>query len=201
LPNDVKRARLLLEAKALSDLSRTDLALELLAGEDGPEVSRLQADILWSGRRWREAGEVHERILDDAWRGAAPLGDKARADVMRSAVAYIMSDEAISLDRLRTKYAAKMADGPDARTFAFITGLDRNRPSDIRDLARSVAGADTVSQFMEEYRKRYPGLASAMRGKPATEGNSEAKPITQPVGKQQQAEPKAPGAAQSQRAS
>jgi tetratricopeptide (TPR) repeat protein len=165
LPKDVKRARLLLEAKALSDLSRTDLALELLSGEDGPEVQRLKADILWSGRRWREAGEVHEAILDMAWRSKTPLADRERADVMRAAVAYVMSDEGIQLDRLRTKYALKMAESPDARTFAFITGLDKSRPSDVRDLARSVAGADTVSQFMDEYRKRYPDYASAMRQK------------------------------------
>ncbi len=173
LPKDVKRARLLLEAKALSDLSRTDLALELLSDEAGPEVLRLKADVLWSGRRWREAGEVHEGILDDAWRRKMPLADRERADVMRAAVAYVMSDEAIQLDRLRTKYALKMAESPDARTFAFITGLDKTRPSDVRDLARSVAGADTVSQFMEEYRKRYPDYASAMRQKQST---SEAKP-------------------------
>ena len=58
LPADVKRARLLLEAKALSDLSRTDQALELLEAESGPEIDRLRADIYWTGRRWREAGEA-----------------------------------------------------------------------------------------------------------------------------------------------
>ncbi|MFN3672188.1 MAG: hypothetical protein ACK4VM_09785, partial [Bosea sp. (in: a-proteobacteria)] len=63
LPGDVQRARLLLEAKALSDLSRTDQALEMLEAESGPEVDRLRADIYWTGRRWREAGEAHERML------------------------------------------------------------------------------------------------------------------------------------------
>src|SRR5690606_20325544 len=94
LPVDVKRARLLLEAKALSDLSRTDQALELLEGEQGPEVDRLRADIYWTGRRWREAGEAHERLLGESWRGAKPLGEAERADVMRSAISYAMSNEA-----------------------------------------------------------------------------------------------------------
>ena len=39
------RARLLLEARALSDLSRTDLALEILSEEEGADVDRLRADI------------------------------------------------------------------------------------------------------------------------------------------------------------
>ncbi len=163
LPQDVRRARLLLEAKALSDLSRTDLALEILVTEKGPEIDRLRADILWTGRRWREAGEAHERILGESWRGKEPLSERERRDVMRAAMAYVMADEALQLDRLRTKFAARMAETPDARSFAFVTGADRTRPSDMRELARSVSNADTVSEFLAEYRRRYPGFAATAR--------------------------------------
>lgn len=163
LPADVKRARLLLEAKALSDLSRTDQALDLLEGENGPEVERLNTDILWNGRRWREAGEALERILGESWRGQAPLADGERADVMRAAVGYVMSDEALSLDRLRTKFAAKMAQGADARLFGFVTGASRASAADIREAARAAAGSDTMSEFLKEYRKRYPAYSSTVR--------------------------------------
>jgi len=163
LPADVKRARLLLEAKALSDLSRTDQAIELLEGESGPEVDRLGADILWSGRRWREAGEALERILGESWRGQAPLADGERGDVMRAAIAYVMSNEALSLDRLRTKFATKMAQGADARLFGFVTGASRASAADIREAARSAAGSDTMTDFLKEYRKRYPAYSSALR--------------------------------------
>ncbi|MGX1785411.1 tetratricopeptide repeat protein [Bosea sp. NPDC055332] len=163
LPADVKRARLLLEAKALSDLSRTDQALDLLEGESGPEVDRLNADILWNGRRWREAGEALERILGESWRGQAPLGDGERGDVMRTAIAYVMSNEALSLDRLRTKFASKMAQGADARLFGFVTGASRASAADIREAARSAAGSDTMTDFLKEYRKRYPAYSSAVR--------------------------------------
>lgn len=169
LPGDVKRARLLLEAKALSDLSRTDQALEMLDSERGPEVDRLRADIYWAGRRWREAGEAHERLLGESWRGNVPLKDNERADVMRSAISYVMADEALQLDRLRAKFAAKMAESSDARTFAFVTGANRNNPADIREMARAAASSDTISDFMKAYRERYPAYASAMRGKPQAE--------------------------------
>lgn len=163
LPADVKRARLLLEAKALSDLSRTDQALEMLEGERGAEVDRLRADIYWTGRRWREAGEAYERILDESWRGDAALTDSERADAMRAGVSYIMASEALSLDRLRSKFAPKMARSIDARTFAFVTGANRARAADIREMARATASADTVSEFLKAYRERYPGLSAAMR--------------------------------------
>jgi tetratricopeptide (TPR) repeat protein len=189
LPQDVRRARLLLEAKALSDLSRTDLALEILATESGPEIDRLRADIMWTGRRWREAGEAHERILGESWRGAVPLTERERRDVMRAGMAYVMADEALSLDRLRTKFAARMAETPDARSFAFVTGADRTRPADMRELARSVSNADTVSEFLSEYRKRYPGFAATGR-KPQANGAPQAEQGATPA---QQAP--APGAA------
>ena len=163
LPADVKRARLLLEAKALSDLSRTDPALEMLEGERGAEVDRLRADINWTGRRWREAGEAYERILDESWRGDAVLTDVERADVMRAGVSYVMANEALSLDRLRSKFAPKMARSADARTFAFVTGANRSRAADIREMARATANADNVSEFLKAYRERYPGLSAAMR--------------------------------------
>ncbi|MFJ5370227.1 hypothetical protein ACIPIA_13480, partial [Bosea sp. CER48] len=163
LPADVKRARMLLEAKALSDLSRSDQALEMLERERGAEVDRLRADILWTARRWQEAGEAYERILDESWRGDAALTDPERADVMRAGVSYVMANEALSLDRLRSKFAPKMARSADARTFAFVTGASRSRPADIREMARATANADSVSEFLKAYRERYPGLSAAMR--------------------------------------
>ncbi|BCB19250.1 hypothetical protein [Bosea sp. ANAM02] len=163
LPADVKRARLLLEAKALSDLSRTDQALEMLEAERGPEIDRLRADIHWTGRRWREAGEAYERLLGEAWRGDGALSDGERADVMRAGVSYVMASENLSLDRLRSKFAPKMAGGADARTFAFITGADRTRAADIREMARATANADTLSEFLKAYRERYPAYSAAMR--------------------------------------
>lgn len=201
LPSDVKRARLLLEVKALSDLSRTDQALELIEAERGVEVDRLRADIFWTGRRWREAGEAHERILDEAWRGQTPLGDGARADVMRAAISYVMANEGLALDRLRSKFATKMAQSSDARTFAFVTGANRSKAADIREMARAAAaaGADTLSDFMQAYRERYPAYSAAMRQKkpdgPSVPPAAEAAPQTPaPTPAVTGAAPEAPGA-------
>lgn len=193
MPRDVRRARQLLEAKALSDLSRTDLALDILSAETGPEVDRLRADVLWSARRWREAGEAHERILGEAWRKSEPLSERERADALRAAVAYVMSEEALAVDRLRTKFAAPMAQTPDARMFAFITGLDKARPGDIREISRAVANADTLTEFMDEYRKRYPEIATSRRG--AAAGPAGQPPAPAPAQGQPAQTPTAPNAA------
>jgi tetratricopeptide (TPR) repeat protein len=156
MPAELRRSRNLIEARALSDLSRTDLALEMLDTEQGPDVERLKADILWQSRRWREAGEQFERIAGDRWRSPEPLDDRTRADVLRAAIAYGLGDESLSLERLRAKYAAKMADSADAQSFAVITSPAGARASQYRELARAIASADTLGEFLTEYRKRYP---------------------------------------------
>jgi hypothetical protein len=190
LPQAVNRARLLLEARALSDMSRTDLALELLEGEKGAEIDRLRADILWSGRRWREAGEAHESLVGTRWQSQAPLEAPDRNDLLRAAVGYSLAGDALALDRLRTKFSAKMADSPDARTFAFLTEPDVASTRAFRDLARKVTSADTLTDFLSEYRKRYPEAAAGERPgrpglqapEPKSEPQAQGTPPTPPNG-------------------
>jgi hypothetical protein len=90
-----------------------------------------------------------------------------------------MSDEALSLDRLRTKFAGKMAQSPDARLFAFVTGASRASAADIREVARSAAGSDTMQDFLKAYRKRYPAFSSAVRDKPQAD-DADAPPPPRP---------------------
>jgi hypothetical protein len=182
LPGEIKRARLLLEARSLSDLSRTDLALELLEDESGPEIARLKADILWHSRRWREAGEAHELMLGDRWQGSQTLTDAERNDVMRAGIAYALASELLSLDRLRSKYAAKMANSPDAKTFAFLTGPSARSSQTFRDMARNAVNTDTLGDFLTEYRKRYPDAAIAARNRKSEAGRQKSDAANQRSG-------------------
>ncbi|WP_336489152.1 hypothetical protein [Methylobacterium nigriterrae] len=182
LPGELRRARALIRARALSDLSRTDLALETIDGETGPDAQRLRADILWGSRRWREAGEAHETLLGDAWRGRQPLDDAARADVIRAAIAYDLSGETLGLERLKGKFAGPMAESADARTFALLTGPNALRAPGFREIAQRATSAETLAAFLAEYRKRYPDTAVPDRGKAekAAENRPEGAPATPP---------------------
>ncbi len=164
LPGELRRARSLVRARALSDLTRTDLALEAIQDEDGPDASRLRADILWNARRWREAGEAHEALLGEAWKGGEPLDDASRGDVIRAAIAYDLAAERLGLERLKAKFSGAMAQGPDARTFALLTADGAVRTAGFRTIAARATKAETLSAFLTEYRKRYPEAAVADRG-------------------------------------
>lgn len=165
LPEDLRRARALLRARALSDLSRTDLALETIEAETGPDALRLRADILWSGRRWRDAGEAHEALVGEAWRSRAPLDESMRADVVRAAIAYGLAGETLGLERLRAKFAGPMAESSDARTFTMLVQPNATRSQAFREVAQKATSAETLQAFLKEYRKRYPDSAVPPRGR------------------------------------
>lgn len=163
MPDDLRRPRTLLEARALGDLFRTDLAIEVLANDSGEDVDRLRADIYWKGKKWREAGESYERVLGDAWQKDEALSEGQRIDGLRAGLAYVLGEEKLALDRLRGRYLAKMAKSEDAGAFSLITNDKITRPQAFRDVARSVVNADTMTEFMASYRKRYPESGGAAR--------------------------------------
>ena len=151
LPEEVRRLRYVLEARALADLSRTDLALEVLEGETGPAFDRLRTSILWNARRWREAGEAGEALLGSRWEGPDALSDRERSDVLRAAIAYVFADERISLDRLKQKFARKIMDSADARTFELILRPGAVETREFRIAAQEAARADTLRTFLADW--------------------------------------------------
>ncbi|MBN6821448.1 hypothetical protein ACXR8U_27860 [Methylobacterium radiotolerans] len=193
LPGELRRARGLVRARALSDLTRTDLALETIEDESGPDIDRLRADIYWGARRWREAGEAHEALLGDAWQSGQPLDEQARADVVRAAIAYDLAHEAMGLERLKAKFSEGMAASPDARTFALLTGTDPTRAPGFRDIAARATKVQTLSAFLAEYRKRYPDAAAPDRGRPDAPGAGGEAAADGAQGGQQQSSAETPG--------
>lgn len=159
LPSDLVRSRLILEARALSELQRPDLALEMIAGYSGQDVDRLRADIQWAAQRWQSAAEALEVMLGSNWHDGEPLDDDARKDVLRAAIAYALSEDDLGLDRLRQKYASKLANTPDQATFDIVTSPAATRGADFVTIAKSVAVSDTLKAFLDDYRKRYPEAA------------------------------------------
>jgi hypothetical protein len=170
LPNELRTQRLMIEARAQSDTGRPELALEVIANLQGLEADRLRADIFWKARRWRESAEQIEKIYGERWSAPAPLADAARADVLRAAVGYALADDAIGLDRWRSKYAAKMADGPDRRAFDVVTTPFNANAPEFGEVARKVAAADTLDGFLRDIRAKFPettGPAPATPPQPA----------------------------------
>jgi hypothetical protein len=56
-----------------------------------------------------------------------------------------------------------MAKTEDAGAFNLITRDQYSRPQAFRDVARSVVNADTMTEFLASYRRRYPDQAGSAR--------------------------------------
>jgi len=172
LSNDLRDQRLLLEARAISNLGRHDAALELIANINSHEAVRLRSDVLWAARHWREAGEQIELLYADRWRQFPPLNDGERSDILRAAIGYALGEESIGLARLREKYQAKFADGPDRRAFDVVTAPIGTNGVEFQDVAKKIASVDTLDTFLRDLRARYPESSAVSPAGTTGEGAS-----------------------------
>jgi tetratricopeptide (TPR) repeat protein len=156
LSNELRNQRILLEARALSDMGRHDLALEIIADIPGREAVRLRSDILWVARRWREAAEQIELLYGEQWRDFAAVTASERIDILRAAIGYALGEDSIGLMRLRERFAGKMGEGSERRAFDVVTAPIGTSGAEFGEIARAIASIDTLDAFLRDMRERYP---------------------------------------------
>jgi tetratricopeptide (TPR) repeat protein len=185
LSNELRHLRLLLEARALSDIGRYDVALDVVSNIDLREAVRLRSDILWSAKRYPEAAEQIELLHGESWKGFEPLTEPERADILRAAIGYAIGEDVIGIARLRERYSAKMADGPSRRAFDIATSPMGSKAAEFRDIAKLVA-FDTLENFLREMRTRFPEIGAlspvAQPEVPAKQSSRAASPDPKPTG-------------------
>jgi tetratricopeptide (TPR) repeat protein len=165
LSDELRNGRLLLEARALSDLGRHDLALEVIAAIDGAVAIRLRSDIEWAAQRWRESAEQIELMYGERWKEWQPLNEVERSDILRAEIGYAIAEDTLGLDRFREKYAAKMAETPDAHAFEVVSAPLGTSGAEFAAIAHVAAAADTLDAFLRDMQVRYPD-ASAIPAAP-----------------------------------
>ncbi len=178
---EMRQQRLLLEARALSDLRRHDVALEVIANIEGREAIRLRSDILWAARRWRQSAEQIELYYGDRYKEWQPLNADERTDILRAAIGYALDEDTLGLGRFREKYAAKMAQTPDARAFEIATMPLGTGGTEFRDIAHAAASVDTLEGFLRDMLARYPESSappSAPSAAPSAPAPAAAAPAT-----------------------
>jgi len=156
LAGELRQQRLLLEARAQTDIGRHDLALDIISNLGGREAIRLRSDIYWAARRWRESAEQIELLYGDRWRDFQPLSVTEKGDVIRAAIGYALAEDAIGLVRFREKYNAKMEGGSDRAAFDLAAKPATANSADFARIAKMAATIDTLDGFLREMRTRYP---------------------------------------------
>lgn len=156
LPPGLQRQRRVLEASALIQANRQDLALDLLSNLSGRDIELLRIDALWKGRRYGQASELIEALYsaDLANSELSPLG---RSNVVKAAVGYVLANDQIGLSRLRSRFSGAMAMTPEWPMFAFVSEEVDANGSSFREIARQVADTQAINGFLNAYREIYAG--------------------------------------------
>jgi hypothetical protein len=160
LSGELRQQRLLLEARAQSDVGRHDLALDIVSNISGREAIRLRSDIYWAARRWRESAEQIELYYGERWRDFRPLNAAEKSDVIRAVVGYALAEDAIGLARFREKYGALMSGEADKIVFDIAAKPATGSSGEFAEIAKIAAGVDTLDGFLREMKLRFPDAST-----------------------------------------
>lgn len=150
----LERQRRIIEARALVDAGREDLALDVLTRLDGRDAELLRVDAHWRAKRYREAAEILELLYIPALEDN-DLSGTARTNIVKSAVGFVLADDQIGIARLRERFGDRMAMTPEWPLFSFVTGRVEVSSLEFRKIAKQVAGADSLNGFLRTYSEIY----------------------------------------------
>jgi hypothetical protein len=170
LSGELRQQRLLLEARAQSDVGRHDLALDIISNIAGREAIRLRSDIYWASRRWREASEQIELYYGDRWRDFKPLNPAEKSDIIRAVVGYALAEDAIGLARFREKYAPLMSGDADRAAFETASKPTATSSAEFGAIAKMAASVDTLDGFLREMKARFPDATAKATLPPGVQG-------------------------------
>jgi tetratricopeptide (TPR) repeat protein len=156
LSGELRQQRLLLEARAQSDVGRHDLALDIISNIAGREAIRLRSDIYWASRQWRQSSEQIELYYADRWRDFKPLNPAEKSDVIRAVVGYALAEDSIGLARFREKYAPLMSGDADRAAFETASKPATTSSAEFAQIAKMAASVDTLDGFLREMKTRFP---------------------------------------------
>ncbi|MBP0115560.1 tetratricopeptide repeat protein [Bradyrhizobium vignae] len=173
LSGELRQQRLLLEARAQSDVGRHDLALDIVSNVSGREVLRLRSDIFWAARRWRESAEQIELYYGERFRDFKPLNAVEKSDIIRAVVGYALADDSIGLSRFREKYAPLMSESADRLAFDIASKPAAASSAEFAEIAKLAASVDTLDGFLREMKQRFPDATARGPSTPQAKDESD----------------------------
>ena len=160
LPPALNAERRLATARALMGLGRYDAALEVVESDKGRDVEDIRAEIAWKQHAWPLAGAVYERALGDRWKTPGILAPADESKLLRSAVAFSLADDDVSLGRLRQRYGGFVdgARNPDGLRVA-LAGADPGSLSST-DFSKVTADNEAFNGWVAKMKDRFRAQAS-----------------------------------------
>jgi tetratricopeptide (TPR) repeat protein len=169
IPDTLARQRRVLEARAMIDGGRDQLALSMLRDMEGADVAQLRIDALWKAKRYSQAGEMIESLYADP--GHVTSSQPARMGLIKAAVGYVLADDRFGLARLRSKFGEAMVTTPEWPMFDLVTGNISVTSVEFKTVASQVSGLEGINAFLAAYRETY-GSGGALAPMAASESGA-----------------------------
>lgn len=172
LPNALNAERRVIEARALSGLTRYDHALEILGSDTSAEAQDVRAEVYWKQKKWAEAAGLLERRLGERWRDQTALSGEEETRLIRAGIAYSLAGDDAALARLNERWSGFVAGAraPDALRVALARNVETVTPQQFADAS---AQADSFAGWVAGAKKRFrerapePVRANASAPRPA----------------------------------
>lgn len=153
IPDALERQRRVLEARAMIDGGRDQLALQMLRDMDGNDVAQLRIDAAWKAKNYSQAGELIEGL--NAGLDGPALTQPARMSLIKAAVGYVLADDRFGLARLRSKFSEAMVTSPEWPMFDLVTGNISVTSNEFKTVASQISGLEGINAFLTSYRETY----------------------------------------------
>lgn len=166
-PSDLQNERLLLRAKALSELHQDDEALALLANNTNQSARLLRADITMHAQHWGEAAKNLMELIGAPPQAGETLSHDQAEWLVNTAIALSLAGDQTGLDKLAIDYGAAMAGSPENDTFRILTRSDKT--AQLHDIAAAqarMADVDMFQGFLNGYRKTTDAVKAPEEKKP-----------------------------------
>jgi hypothetical protein len=153
MPDGLDRQRQILEARALIDGGREQLAVDMIRDLQGRDADLLRIDAHWKARRYTQASEMIEALYAEP----GTLSQVARMGIIKAAVGFVLANDRFGLTRLRSKFADAMVTSPEWPMFDLVTGDIEVTSLEFKTVASQVSGVDGINAFLASYRETYGG--------------------------------------------
>jgi hypothetical protein len=150
----LERQRRILEARALIDAGRQDLALDLLSRVRGRDADLLRVDGYWKSKNYALAAELIEVVYSPG-QDRTPPTPAERMNIIKAAVGFVLARDRLGLSRLRSKFGELMGQTPEWPMFDFVTGDMTPSSTEFAKVAREISGLDSLNAFLAAYRETY----------------------------------------------
>ena len=161
LSGELRQQRLLLEARAQSDVGRHDLALDIISNISAA-ARRSGCARTSTGPRGNGASRPSRSSSITAIAGATSNRSTPaeKSDIIRAVVGYALAEDAIGLARFREKYAPLMSGEADRFAFETASRPANGNSAEFAEIAKMAASVDTLDGFLREMKTRFPDMTA-----------------------------------------